>query len=102
MPEREQFPANLSQSDGALGGALHGRQNIGLALKSINDARQVAPQRHTQISLQMAPGFRRRQVIKFETRSRERPMRHLSLGLHTDSLHLVNHTYAPGKYRREY
>ena len=57
------------------------RQHIGLALQSINDARQMAPQRHTQISLQMAPGFRRRQVIKLETRSRERPMRNLSLGL---------------------
>ena len=101
LPEREQFPANLSESGWALGCALHGRQNIRLALKPINDARQVAPQRHPQISLQMAPGFRRSQVIKLETRSRERPVRDLSLGLSVDSLDLINHTYAPERLRRE-
>ena len=71
-PEREQFPANLSHSRGAFGRALHGRQNITLALQPINDARQVAPQRYSEILLQTAPGFRRSQVINLETRNRKR------------------------------
>ena len=95
------FRRTSASSGWALGCALHGRQNIRLALKSIDDARQMAPQRDSQISLKMAPGFGRRQVIELETRSRERPMRDLSLGLITDSLDLVNHIYAPGRLRRE-
>ena len=99
LPEREQFPANFSEKDGTLSGALHGRQNIRLALKPVNHAGQVAPQRHPQISLQMAPGFRRSQVIKLETRSRERPVRDLSLSLNVYGLDLINHTYAPERLR---
>ena len=79
--------------------ALHGRQYIRLALKPVNHDRQVAPQRHPQILLQMVPGFRRSQVIKLETRSRERPVRDLSLSFDVDGLDLINHTYAPERLR---
>ncbi len=101
-PEREQFPANLGRRGGAVGGALQGGQCGRLRLQTIDDARQVAPQGQPQIAFEMAPRFRRRQVIKLQTRGGEHPMRNLSLGLRGDRLDPVSHTCAPARCQREY